>query len=252
MNQTNAMWSRPPHKMALDYMWYAGELATCHRINFTKYYDLAERVFPTDLWDSEMPENEQVNWLCREALSRLGFGTHGDIQRFWDAVGNEEARDWVASADVQPVEVETFDGQRIMGVAPADIEDRVAALKPATSRLRILNPFDPVIRDRARLSRLFGFDYRVEMFVPAAKRVWGYYVFPMLEGERMVGRIEVKADRKAGVLTASNLWAEPGVKWTAARTGKLEAELERMRRFVGLEKVEGLSRLSGTELPFAR
>lgn len=227
------MWSRPPHKQALDYMWYAGELATCHRVNFTKYYDLAERVFPQDLWAQEVPEAQQVDWLCREALDRLGFGSHGDIQRFWDAVGNDEAKAWVESADVVPVEVETSDGQWISAVAPADIEARVAALTPATSRLRILNPFDPVIRDRARLSRLFGFEYRVEMFVPAAKRIWGYYVFPMLEGERFVGRIEVKADRKAGALSVLNRWVEPGVKWTAARERKLEAELERMRRFVG-------------------
>ena len=102
-----------------------------------------------------------------------------------------------------------------------------------------MNPFDPVIRDRNRLARLFGFDYRVEMFVPEAKRIWGYYVFPILEGARMVGRIEIKADRKAGTLKILNFWAEPGVKWAAARQSKLTAELDRMRRFVGLEKVLG-------------
>jgi len=232
--KSKEMWARPPHKLALDYMWFSGELATCHRVNFTKYYDLAERVFPDALWSQDIPEADQIDWLCREALQRLGFGTHGDIQRFWDAVGNDEAKAWVEAADVVPVEVETSDGQWVSAVAPIDIEKRLAALTPATSRLRILNPFDPVIRDRARLSRLFGFEYRVEMFVPAAKRVWGYYVFPMLEGERFVGRIEVKADRKAGALSVLNRWVEPGVKWTAARERKLEAELERMARFVGV------------------
>ena len=75
------------------------------------------------------------------------------------------------------------------------------------------------------------------MFVPAAKRQWGYYVYPLLEGDRFVGRIEVKADRKAGRLNVLKLWLEPRVKWTGARAAKLEAELARLARFVGLEQV---------------
>ena len=94
-----------------------------------------------------------------------------------------------------------------------------------------------MIRDRNRLSRLFGFDYRVEMFVPAAKRIWGYYVFPILERDRFVGRIEVKADRKKSTLTVMNFWPEPGVQWPDSRHERLEAELDRMRRFVGVESM---------------
>ncbi len=229
------MWTRPPHKVALDFMWYAGELATCHRRSFTKYYDLTERVFPHSLDEIALPDHEQVDGLCTQALDRMGFGSAGDVQRYWDAVSNEEARDWVATTHVVPVEVETADRTWFSAVAPADIEARLAALTPSTSRLRILNPFDPVIRDRTRLERLFGFNYRVEMFVPAAKRVWGYYVYPILEGDRFVGRIEVKADRKASTLTVLNFWPEPGVKWPPARHDKLRAELDRLRRFAGVE-----------------
>jgi uncharacterized protein YcaQ len=231
------MWHRPPHKLALDYMWYAGELATCHRVNFTKYYDLAERVFPTHLREKELSENAQISWLCEAALDRMSFGSAGDVKRFWDAVTLPEARAWADGAELVPVSVQGADGSWASAVAPPDIEDRLAGLTPATSRLRILNPFDPVIRDRNRLSRLFGFDYRVEMFVPAARRVWGYYVFPMLEGDRFVGRIEVKADRKASCMSVLNLWVEPGVTWTGARADKLEAELARMARFIGVESV---------------
>ena len=118
---------------------------------------------------------------------------------------------------VQKVEIETSEGQWIKGVAPANIEDRLVSLTPATSRLRILNPFDPVIRDRKRLKRLFGFDYRVKMFVPAAKRIWGYYVFPILEGHRFVGRIEIKGDRKNSVLYVTNFWPENGITWQKSR-----------------------------------
>lgn len=239
VTEPKEMWTRPPHKVALDYMWYAGELATCHRKNFAKFYDLAERVFPEHLRETVLADQEQVDWLCRAALDRMGFGAPGDVQRYWDAVSAEEARAWLERSQktLQAVEIETARGQWVAGFALADIEERLAALKPPTTRLRILNPFDPVIRDRNRLKRLFGFDYRVEMFVPAAKRIWGYYVFPILEGHRFVGRIEIKADRKKSVLNVINFWAEDGVRWSAVRHEKLESELERMRRFVGVSKV---------------
>lgn len=233
------MWSRPPHKLALDYMWYAGELSTAHRENFTKFYDLSERVIPSHYREEEIADDAQIDWLCRAALDRMAFGTEGDIQRFWDAVTNQEARRWVAARahELVPVEIENADGSWRAAVAPADIETRLDTVPAPTSRLRILNPFDPVIRDRTRLQRLFGFEFTVEMFVPAAKRRWGYYVYPLLEGDRMVGRIEVKADRKAGRLTVHNLWPEPGIKWTGPRASKLEAELARLGRFVDAPEV---------------
>ncbi|WP_417597358.1 winged helix-turn-helix domain-containing protein [Pararhodobacter oceanensis] len=238
-----AMWTRPPHKLALDYMWYVGELATSHRVNFTKYYDLSERVFPQDLRASRMSDEDQIDWLCHAALDRIGFGSAGDIQRFWAASSAVELRAWLARSQesLQLVEIETAQGEWVTAYAPLDIEDRLSALRPVTSRLRILNPFDPVIRDRNRLSRLFGFDYRVEMFKPAAQRIWGYYVFPILEGQRFVGRIEVKADRRASQLQVMAFWPEPGIDWPATRHEKLAAELERMRRFTGVESTVWLT-----------
>ncbi|MEP2783728.1 MAG: crosslink repair DNA glycosylase YcaQ family protein [Pseudoruegeria sp.] len=233
------MWARPPHKLALDYMWYSGELATSHRKNFNKYYDLAERVFPHPIDAGGLSDQQQINWLCTAALTRMGFGAPGDIQRYWDAVTAAEVRDWIArpGTALQPVEFETADGQWIAAHAPADIESRLASLSSPTKRLRILNPFDPVIRDRNRLSRLFGFEYRIEMFVPAAKRIWGYYVFPILEGDKVVGRIEIKANRKNSTLNILNFWPEGNTRWTTARHQKLEAELDRMRRFVGVDVI---------------
>lgn len=232
------MWARPPHKLALDFMWYAGELATSHREGFTKFYDLADRVFPEDLQSQRLDDSEEVDWLCHGALDRMGMGSVGEIQKFWDATSQQDVRGWVeATPSLVQVEVESADGTWTKALAPADIEARLAALSPPTSRLRIVNPFDPVIRDRNRIERLFGFNYRVEMFVPAAKRIWGYYVYPLLEGERFVGRLEVKADRARSVLTVSRLWAEPGVRWTGARANKLDAELERLRRFAGVARL---------------
>jgi len=241
------MWSRPPHKLALDYMWYGGELATSHRQNFRKFYDLHDRVIPDEVRAREVSDQAQINWLCDTALDRLCFGSQGDIRRFYEATDVGEVKDWAerSASDLVPVEIETAGGDSLDALAPGDIETRLANLVPPTTRLRLLNPFDPAIRDRNRLMRLFGFDYQIEIFVPAAKRKWGYYVYPLLEGDRFVGRIELKADRKTGRLKVVNFWQEPKVKWGAARFEKLEAELARMARFVGLEEVVWPEELPG-------
>jgi len=232
------MWVRPPHKLALDYMWYAGELATAHRQNFTKFYDLAHRVIPEGIRAEKHSDQAQIDWLCHAALDRMGFGTLGEIQKFWEATNAHEVKTWAAGASLVPVSLQAADGTWVNAYAPADIKQRLAGLAAPTSRLRILNPFDPVVRDRNRLSRLFGFDYRIEIFVPAAKRKWGYYVYPLLEGDRFVGRIEAKADRAKGVLNVTRIWAEPRIKWTAARARKLDAELGRLARLASVERVD--------------
>ncbi|VAW06011.1 FIG074102: hypothetical protein [hydrothermal vent metagenome] len=233
------MWARPPHKRALDHLWYVGDLATSHRENFTKYYDLTERVIPSALREAGHDDAYKMDWLCKGALERLAFASQGEIQRFWGAMDAKETKQWIKeNTDILvPVEVETANGEWITVYALENIEDRFESCMKPNSRLRILNPFDPVVRDRDRLTRLFGFDYRIEIFVPAAQRKWGYYVYPLLEGDRFVGRIEVKADRKIGKLIVLNLWKEPGIKWTDARLRKLDAELTRLAQLVAAKEI---------------
>ena len=236
---TKAMWDRPPHKRALDHMWYAGELATSHRSNFVKYYDLRDRVIPIEHLVSQSTDTDQIDWLCRNALDRLGFATAGEVQRFWNAASAVEVKNWleIASDHLVTVEVQTATGDWMKCFAPANIEELLNAARAPTSRLRIINPFDPATRDRDRLLRLFGFDYRIEIFVPPAKRKWGYYVYPLLEGDRFVGRVELKSDRKRGSLTVKQLWAEPSVKWSNARRQKLAAELQRLARLINARTI---------------
>jgi hypothetical protein len=240
-------WRRPPHKQTLDYMWHAGELATSHRQNFTKFYDLTERVIPREFLDDERPDHQQIDWLCRQALDRLAFASDGDLQRFWAAADLAEVKCWSEAArpGFVPVVVETADGDGVPLIAPPDVEERLSALPAPTSRLRIINPFDPVVRDRNRLQRLFGFDYRIEIYVPAAKRRYGYYVLPLLEGDRFVGRIEVRAERADGLLNVIGFWPEAGVRFDGARREKLDAELARLARFVGVDGVVWSARPPG-------
>ena len=231
------MWARPPHKKALDQMWYAGDLATCFRENFVKFYNLGERVFPPHL-RQDISNSDQVNWLCNQAIERISIGTGGEVCRFWEAMSARRANAWCNDAKhLVPVEVESAGGQYTQAWAAPDIEERLAASPTPTIRLRILNPFDPTIRDRMRTERLFGFEYRNEMFVPAAKRKWGYYVYPLLEGDRFVGRIELKADRVKDWMHVTGFWPEAHVRWGPARYDKLDAELTRFARLAGINDI---------------
>lgn len=231
------MWARPPHKKALDQMWYAGDLATCHREKFVKFYDLGERIFPKN-WRDGPDEREAADWLCDRAMDHLGVSTCGEVQRFWDAMDAQEARHWLERRDYVPLRIEGADGVWREAWGAPDIEVRLACAEQVSSHLRLLNPFDPAIRDRVRLARLFGFEYRNEMFVPKAKRRWGYYVYPLLEADRFVGRIELKADRSANWMRVTGFWPEPKVRWTAQRHAKLERELVRFARLAGISDVD--------------
>jgi uncharacterized protein YcaQ len=136
------------------------------------------------------------------------------------------------------VEVEGADGSKPRpAYASRALLDSLPDLPSPPGRIRVLSPFDPLLRDRARAERLFGFRYRIEVFVPEAKRQYGYYVFPLLEGDRLIGRIDLICERQAGRLRVKGLWLEPGVRFTRKRQDALAAELERLRRFARADKV---------------
>ena len=225
------MWARKPHKKALEQMWYAGELATAERRNFVKYYDLGTRVFPPLPADAS-DEDAAGRALCDLAINHMGIANAGEIRRFWDAVAVPDVKAWLRDSNLVAVRVEGADGRWQDSWAAPDIESRLAP--PMTSQIRIINPFDPAIRDRTRLKRIFGFAYTNEMFVPAAQRRWGYYVYPLLEGDRFVGRIEAKGDRQAGILQVTGFWPEAGVRWGQGRIARLQVELGRFARLAGL------------------
>ena len=148
-------------------------------------------------------------------------GEPGEIRKFWEALPPAEVTATACGSDLMPVRVESAGGKWQEAFALSDIEARLAAIPPPASQLRIINPFDPAIRDRARLKRIFGFDYTNEMFVPAAKRRWGYYVYPLLEGDSFVGRIEAKGDQQGGMLLVTGFWAVGGVRWGKGRADRL-------------------------------
>ncbi len=229
------IWSKPAHKRTLDYLWLKGELAVSHRKKFVKYYDLAANVYPQTLLRKQLSEAEQIDWLCTNALSRLGYASAGEIMRFWEACSLPETKRWCADNQtrLRTLLIESAAGDFTEAYCLKEYEPLIKQPPEPTRRIRILNPFDPAIRDRNRLKRLFGFDYRIEMYTPADKRQYGYYVYPLLQFDQIIGRIEVTHQRQSNELNVNNLWLEPGLKLGKGRQQLLESELMRMQRFCG-------------------
>jgi hypothetical protein len=236
-------WDWHPSKTALEYLWRSGALHVVAREGFQKRYDLTERALDAAIWatNAAPTDAQTIEWCCAGALDRLGFATSGEIAAFWAHVTSSEAKAWCAHAltqgKIEEIEITGYDGSVKTAFARAGLADDCATDMPAPKRLRALSPFDPALRDRKRAKFLFGFDYRIEVFVPEAKRIYGYYVFPLLQGERLVGRIDMKAFRAEDVLRIKAVWPENGVQWGKGRQTSLEAELNRIKRLAGVSKI---------------
>ncbi|MEN9805873.1 MAG: hypothetical protein RL756_381 [Pseudomonadota bacterium] len=236
-------WDWSPEKAALEFLWHSGRLAICGRDDFQKRYDLAERVFPVAHAMPMPDQSAHVDWACSEALDRLGVATPAELAAFFRAVDLAAVRAWCQAAlrDGRVVAVETVDvseGRARAAVAVPDWRERVRRAPTAPDRMRALAPFDPLVRDRARLLRLFGFDYRFEAFVPEASRVYGYYVLPLLDRDAVVGRIDPRFDRERGVLEINAIWWEPGVTETPQLLKRLEGALGVLAGQIGASTVE--------------
>lgn len=234
-------WGWKPQKAALDFLWRSGELMVPRRIGFQKVYDLTERVLPEQHARPCPGPAEHLEWACGTAAERLWVFTPKELAEFWASVEAAEAKAWCAAAAkagrLVPVQVESADGEVRPAFALADWEARLAKLPEPPARTRLLCPFDPILRDRARALRRFGFDYRFEAFVPEPKRQYGYFVLPILEGDRLVGRLDPKLHRDRGLLEVKGLWWEPGIKATRARKRGLDEALEQLATFVGADEI---------------
>ncbi|MBT5519778.1 MAG: winged helix-turn-helix domain-containing protein [Rhodospirillales bacterium] len=238
---SDGWWDWHPSKTALEFLWQTGSLAVDRREGFQKVYDLSERVIPANHLNTQVGGDDFAHWACSAALDRLGFATAGELAAFWDIISPSEAKCWCDRQnpkDLIQVDIESADGSKPRrAFARPDVMEQAQDAPTLPSRMRVLSPFDPVLRDRKRALRLFNFHYRIEVFVPEPQRQYGYYVFPLLEGERLVGRIDMKCDRKQRVLSVTGLWPEQGVTFSKGRLARLESELERMRRFTDMDHV---------------
>lgn len=236
--KSGGWWDWHPSKTALEYLWRSGELAVCRRKGFRKVYDLTERVIPPEHLNARVCEPDMIDWACRSALDRLGFATSGEIAAFYDIITPAQAKTWCAAAlrnqTLLEARIEACDGT----LRSSFILANTTQIQPPepNARVRLLSPFDPALRDRKRTQRLFGFHYRIEIFVPAPQRKYGYYVFPVMQGSRLIGRIDIKRD--GDTLRVTAFWAESAVRMGKGRLRALQAEIDRVATFVGSARVD--------------
>lgn len=228
----SAMWAWHDGKIALEYLFFTGQLTAAGRRNFERVYDLVERVLPPQALAEPTPsESEAQLELLRIAARCLGVATEpdlGDYFRLPRSASRAGVAALVAGGELTPVEVEGWE-------APAYLWP--AARRPRAVRARaLLSPFDSLIWFRERTERLFGFRYRIEIYTPAHKRVHGYYVLPFLLGEELVARVDLKADRKAGRLLVQGAYAQDGVDAREV-AGELSEELQAMAGWLGLDGI---------------
>jgi uncharacterized protein len=240
--RTGPWWGWGPAKAALEFLWRTGELAVVNRNGFEKIYDTSERVIPAALRHTKLTRREVLDWACSEALQRLGAATPKMLAEFWGHASIAEAKDWIAAkkkrGQLVDVVLKGAAGQRdFAAVAHPEIEQQIEGVAAPSSRMRALSPFDPLLRDRGRAERLFGFAYRIEVYVPAHKRQHGYYVFPLLEGGRLVGKIDMKAERDKDRLAVKGIWMEAGVRIGKLRRAKLDQELARQARLASVRDI---------------
>jgi hypothetical protein len=227
------MWNWNDGKTALEFLFWSGEVGAARRINFERRYDLIERVLPAHILDQPTPSREDAQReLVRIAARAYGVATEpdlGDYFRLPRADSKLRVAELVESGELLPVTVAGWD-------APGYLWP--AARRPRQVRARaLLSPFDPLIWFRDRAKRLFGFHYRIEIYTPAAQRVYGYYVLPFLLGETLVGRVDLKADRQAGVLRVQSAWGEPDVDHDEVAV-ELAAALAELAGWLGLDGVQ--------------
>ena len=244
---SSAWWGWHPQKTALEYLCRSGDLATTKRINFHKVYDLTERVYPEHLTGETPTHAEYVDWACNEAVTRLGFATPREIAGFWGYIHADEVRKWCTQAEksgelipikISPAKKNGLKPQSAYALHNWKTKLSRIRTKIPSHRIRLICPFDPVIHDRKRTEYLFDFTYRFEAFVPKHKRVYGYYVLPMLEGDHFVGRIAPKFHRESKTLEIKGVWWEQGVQITKKRKKMLDEAIQRLAGFVGAHHIE--------------
>jgi uncharacterized protein YcaQ len=201
-------WDIKLAKRVAEALWSSGELAIRERKNFQRNYDLAERVIPESWRRQPLPKREGLEVLLLKALEGHGWATTGTLASTWRLTNRKRAIEQVLNrlvhkGKITPCSLENPGGRPTPGwVRPEDLDlaARLEGLRPRTDRGVLLSPFDPLLWDRARVKRLFGFDQILEIFKPDPKRIYGYYCLPVLAGERLVARFDLKADRTHGVL----------------------------------------------------
>ncbi len=220
-------WNWTPAKRVFEALWTAGDIAVCERRGFERMYDLTERVIPAEHRTATVDDAETLRHLVRRTLRARGVVTHqrlADYYRLLQRDVREPVADLIATGEAVRCRVGDWE-------ALCDPTAAAAASSPTGPATAVLLcPFDNLVWDRAETERLFGFFHRLEIYVPAPKRVWGYYVLPLLVGDRLVGRADVRANRAEGVVRVL------AMHWEGRpQPAQLERALQRLAHALNLD-----------------
>ena len=224
-------WDWSDVKRALEFLFWSGEITSARRRRFERLYDVPERVIPAAVLAAPTPDDDEAQrTLLKVAARALGVATEPDLRDYFrlpSAESKARIPELVESGDLLPVAVEGWS-------APAYLAPGARVPRKVEARA-LVGPFDSLIWERPRVERVFGFRYRIEIYVPKEQRVHGYYVLPLLLGDELVARVDLKSDRAAGALLVQAAHAEPGAPPETAEA--LAVELRRMAAWLGLDDV---------------
>lgn len=205
-------WGWSDVKAGLEVLFRWGEVVSAGRTRFERVYGLAEHLMPAELLEHEVPAREAHKRLVEHAARAHGVGTTSDLTDYFRLKKVDVAgvlRELADEGVVQEVTVKGWEGKGRKEQAWLHRDARIPRRIEATA---LLSPFDPVVWRRERAERMFDFHYRIEIYTPAPKRIFGYYSLPILLDDRVVGRVDLKSDRQAGVLRVQSAWHEPGAE----------------------------------------
>ncbi|MEJ1087226.1 crosslink repair DNA glycosylase YcaQ family protein [Microbacterium sp. Mu-80] len=260
--ERGSWWDWDEAKVALEHLWRRGEVAIAGRSGFERRYGLAEQIIPSDVLATSISERDAVRELVRRASASYGVATIADLNDYYrlrdQAAVRSAVDELVDEGELEPVTVRGWE----RGGRPLPAwRHSSASLPRRIDRAALLTPFDPVIWFRDRALRVFDLDYRIEIYVPAAKRRYGYYSLPVLVGDRIVARVDLKADRAASTLQVQSAWWEPHAD-RQHDDARIAEELVRAALWQALERVsvsgwgdasDAIARaLHGRDTPVAR
>ena len=229
-------------RSVLEQLYTDGVLLIHHKSGSRKFYDLAEKYLPAEWLNAPNPcadGNAFTDWRVRRRIGAIGLlwnrrsdawlGIRMDTEQRNDAFDRLEKAGSITEVQAEGIRFPLY----LLSEDLPLLEKVTAGQADTKDRLEFLAPLDPMLWDRKLIEAIWGYQYSWEIYTPAAKRKYGYYVLPVLWGDRLIGRIEPKADRKAGTLTVSGLWLEPGIRETKKLAGQIDKAVQRLAKMNG-------------------